>query len=111
MATPTIPVPNGNVKHTAKAERCAWVCFPASQGGWWARFRQLSTDGLTLLLSQRFEPGALVFIEIQAKRKAFSLAARVVRATPEENRRWLIGCEFLSPLSEDEVQTFVGPEP
>jgi hypothetical protein len=108
MAVRTIPVPNAKVKHTAKAERAIWVRFPTSQGGWWARFRDLSTDGLTLLLKQRFEPDALLLIEIEVKQEACSFPVRVVHATPEANQRWLIGFQFISPLSDDELQTLLG---
>jgi hypothetical protein len=114
------------VNRGSKQERRAWVRFPTSREaccqpnmaataeerdtGWLGRLRDISAGGLALLLRRRFEPGALLIIDLsdklQAKERSF--AVHVVHATPEGKRRWIIGCEFISPLSEEELQAFVG---
>jgi hypothetical protein len=61
-----------------------------------------------LVLDRRFEPGTLLIIELseKAKGRVRALGVRVVHATQRETR-WIIGCKFVSPLNEEELQTLV----
>jgi hypothetical protein len=78
--------------------------------GWWGRLRNISSAGLAVRLSRPFEPRTMLIIELtdKAKRRTYFFPVRVVHATAEGNRLWLIGCAFLRPLSENEVQGLVG---
>jgi hypothetical protein len=51
----------------------------------------------------------LLIIELpdNVKRGAHSFLVQVVHVTPERKRLWIIGCEFVSPLNEEELQTLV----
>jgi hypothetical protein len=73
---------------------------------WWC-------DGLTPVLRRRFEPGTALTIILldKARRGVHSFPVQVVHATLEGKSRWLIGCAFLSPLREEELQTLVGDKP
>jgi hypothetical protein len=128
MSKQTIPVPSGQSKHIPETGRRAWVRFatnhevccqpmPAStvcetETGWLGRLRDICPGGLALLMRRRFEPGTLLIIELsyQAEKRACSFRVKVLRATPEGKRRWIIGCEFLSPLSQQELRTLRRPE-
>jgi hypothetical protein len=124
MAELTIPVPSGN-KNKPKTERRAWVRIPTSQQVscqpvaattavqgetiWLGNFRNISHRGMSLLLDRRFEPGSLLLIELadKAKSGARYWSVRVVNVTPEVKRRWIMGCEFIHPLSEEALRALV----
>jgi hypothetical protein len=114
MARLTIPVPN----REAKAERRVWVriatgrevrCQPLAAKGSLGRLRDISVCGLALLLRRFFAPGSLLIIELsdKANRGAHAFPVQVVHVTPEAKRLWIIGCEFLRPLNNGELQTLL----
>lgn len=101
-----------------KAERRASVRYESSLKGscqtlsvqretsWEATVRDVSPEGIGLLLSRRFEPGALLSIELIDSRDDQSrlLLGRVAHATSRPEGGWLIGCILVSPLTEEDVQ-------
>jgi hypothetical protein len=107
-------------------ERSALVRFPSSQEvycqpmsasiadqvetGWWGKLCNISSGGLAVRLSRPFEPGTQLIIELSDKttRRTRSFLVQVVHAAAEGNRLWIIGCEFIRPLAEDEVKSLVG---
>jgi hypothetical protein len=72
-----------------------------------ARIRDISMTGASLILNCSFKQGALVEIEpIRASSGLGSiLRARVVHCKEEANGAWIIGCEFLNPLSAQELES------
>ena len=84
---------------------------------WPATIRDISTGGVGLVLKRRFEPGAGLAIELPAAGDCSeqTLLARVRHATRLPDGRWLLGCAFISELSDDEVQALLrlstGPQP
>jgi hypothetical protein len=103
------------------AERRAWVRYPcdldsscrpaiaAQTSRWVAKVRNVSSGGIALALGRRFEPGALLTIDIQKARgdSRSSFLAKVVHVTREDAGSWLMGCAFRSPLSEEEIQALL----
>lgn len=56
-------------------------------------------------MSRRFEPGAELILRLSAKPNAtLVLPVLVVYTTPEKNGLWSIGCEFIYPPSQEELQ-------
>ena len=110
-----------------QAERRAWVRYPTDLPGscqplgqrrddnlWWsAQVRDLSAGGIGLVVSRRFEVGTILSVELPSTTQgpSVSVLARVVRCAALADGRWLIGCEFASPLSEDDVRALAGPNP
>lgn len=87
-------------------------CQPPSdwkRGGqkWTARVRDLSTHGLCLVLGRRFERGAGLAIELPGADpdSPSTLLARVMNVSSESAGQWVLGCAFVSPLSDEELQT------
>jgi PilZ domain len=123
MAEHTLPAPSGHTKYKPETERRAWVRFAASQEvycqaiaaptaemagtAWLGRLRNVSSAGLALRLSRHFEPGSLLMLELEARGRVRSFPIRVVHATQEAHRHWIIGCEFITPLSEAELRALV----
>jgi hypothetical protein len=116
----TTPVRTAQIKPAAlKGERRASVRFDANAKGtcqtlsvrhesaWEATVRNISCQGIGILLGRRFEPGAVLTIELttSTEERQRLLLARVAHATFQaDENKWLIGCTLLSPLSEDEIQ-------
>jgi hypothetical protein len=73
---------------------------------WEATVRDISCDGIGLLLGRRFEPGALLAIEVNEGNEGRKrlLLARVAHATQQPEGHWLIGCTLVNPLTKDEIQ-------
>jgi hypothetical protein len=73
---------------------------------WPAQIRDISVASLSLVLGRRFEPGAGLAIEIPATASTSgdTLLVRVLRVTAEPDGTWLLGCAFVSELSEEELQ-------
>jgi hypothetical protein len=123
MAEQMVSVPSGLAKRKPETERRACVrlstnqelsCQPITgskaqeqRTGWLGRLRDISPGGAGLLLSQRFEPGSMLIVELEAKRPTRSFAGQVVHATLDESGRWIVGCEFIRPLSEKELQSLL----
>jgi PilZ domain len=108
-------------------ERRAWVRFPKNEPmwcdpvrpsakheldtAWMGKVRDISRTGIGLSLRKRFEPGAVLLIELSESPKLLrNLEVRVVHATPDKKGRWIIGCTFARPLSAEEMQIFLPRE-
>jgi serine/threonine protein kinase len=99
-------------------ERRATVRFRSKKGGavqplsvgkqdeWDATIRDVSADGVGLVLPRRFEPRTVLSLNLAATEAepARRLFVRVVRVTTLASRRWLVGCVFANRLGEEEVQ-------
>jgi hypothetical protein len=77
------------------------------QPGWPARVRDISCGGVGLVLQHRFRPGTTLTVELrdQSGRVLRTAQARVAHATAvrdEAGQRWLLGCAFDRPLTEEE---------
>lgn len=76
---------------------------------WKARVRDLSVGGVSLLLNSGFPIGATVEIDFRndATRTTRTLDARIVRSDCKDDIHWVIGCEFLQKLSEEEMNALL----
>jgi hypothetical protein len=105
-------------------ERRAWVRYgtdlqatcrgagPPREVGWPARVKDISAGGVGLLLRHRFRPGTILAVELHGASGGCVrvLAVRVVHATPrtvDSESCWLMGCMFVEPLSDNELQTLL----
>ena len=80
------------------------------ESAWEARVRDISCNGIGLLLSRRFERGTLLTIELAETTTGQTrlLLARVVHATAQPEGNWLLGCALTTSLTGDEVQLLSG---
>lgn len=123
MAEQLIPVPSEQTKHKPKTEHRAWVRFPPNQENgcqpiaactardsdthWYGKIRDISVGGLALVMSRAFEAGILLIIDLEVQGGLRSFFVQVVHATPEENGRWTMGCEFVCPLRDEDLQALI----
>jgi serine/threonine protein kinase len=81
-------------------------------GGWVERWplviRDVSTQGIGVLLARRFEPGTVLTIEFGSGGKsAARIPARVVRVQPERAGHWIHGCALEHPLTNEQLRALV----
>ena len=76
---------------------------------WAAEVKDVSADGIGLLMNRRFEPRTVLTLELPTKGPgpAHRLLIRVVRVQAMAKRRWLVGCLFAMRLGEEEVRTMI----
>jgi hypothetical protein len=88
--------------------RCAAVGGGEGEG-WPARLKDVSVNGIALLLRRRFEPKTILSLEVgrETGRPVQNYTIRVVRNKDTGNGLWLIGCTFLRPIDEDIMKTLL----
>jgi hypothetical protein len=80
---------------------------------WWlARITDISTTGIALVLQQlrqKFPAGTLLTVELQnwAGDVSRTLQARVVHMTPNPEGGWIMGCAFVTPLTEEDLKALL----
>lgn len=84
------------------------TCQPPSswcKDPWPATIRDISNGGLSLTLGRRFERGSGLAIELPTEDgTSTTVLARVAHVRPYPEGGWQLGCEFVSHLSDEEVQ-------
>ena len=75
-----------------------------------ARIWDLSLGGLSLVVNHAFEPGTVVGVVPECLPLSLfpCLAARVQHLRPHGDGLWLAGCEFLTPLTEEQLAALMG---
>jgi hypothetical protein len=70
-----------------------------------ATVADLSIAGVSLIVPRRFEHEMVVAVALWNTRQTFRCPrqARVVRTAALPGNRWLLGCELIPPLGEDEM--------
>jgi hypothetical protein len=98
------------VRHASTMEAsCHPLAVPALGPTCPARIRDISLDGLGLVVAHRYEPGSTLSVvpEVLPRSLAPALAVRVRHVEPHGDGLWLIGCEFVTPLTEDELRVML----
>jgi hypothetical protein len=104
-----------------RVERRVWVRYPCdldtafqplmsrTESQWPGRIHNISRGGMALTLRRRFEPGTLLSIHIQVGDESTPvvLVARVARVSPRHDQTWLVGCQFTSPLADEDLQALL----
>lgn len=88
------------------AAACRAVVNVAGQR-WQATITDLSKTGLCVLAKRRFEVGSMLEISFTLKTDdtAVTQIARVRWSKQTESKGWLLGCEFINAIGDDELDT------
>src|SRR5260370_10189068 len=71
---------------------------------WCATGGAISAGGGGLLLQGRFEPRTGLAIELpDSDNPEYTVFVRVVHARAQPDGHWLLGCQFVSPLSDERL--------
>jgi hypothetical protein len=86
---------------------CRLADDPAA-GAWKARVRDLSTLGVGLVLQHKRELADLLEIELVKANGVLvrTVLARVIHVEEDGPRSWLVGCAFVSELTDAEMHLF-----
>lgn len=72
-----------------------------------AKVRDLSLGGANLLVDQPLQPGQMLSVELPADQgNVCTVLACVVRATPQAEGHWSLGCVFSRELNNDDLGSF-----
>lgn len=86
-------------------------CGPLQAGRqrWRADIQDISLTGVRILLERRFEPGAVLSVEVhnasEAATSALLVRVRWIRAADAGN--WAAGCSFMRDLTIEELELFL----
>jgi serine/threonine protein kinase len=81
--------------------------------GWKAKIQDISWTGIRLILNRRFEPGAVLSVDLQdSKTGVFpTLYAKVIWVQPTGARLYTVGCRLKRKLDPAEMETLLGDKP
>ena len=108
------------VNGRTQIERRAWVRYPGRLGAFhlldnndeprcWAQINEVSRGGVAVWLRAPVAVGTRLLIEVPETpaRSSVPVLMRVIHATPASRGQWLVGCEFIQPLGDDELQALL----
>lgn len=100
------------------ANRRAWDRYPCEQQGvcralanshsgglWPAKVRDISSGGLSLFMSRRFEVGTMLVVEVgnTSGDESVLLLARVIRISERMRGEWVMGCVLSKQLGMNDL--------
>jgi hypothetical protein len=67
--------------------------------------RDISLGGIGMRLERGYDPNTflMIYLDTTTGRRVLELLARVVHATELVDDTWLIGCEFVTRLTQDQL--------
>jgi hypothetical protein len=115
MPDPASPIPDeepGADRRAAVRQRFDWddvTCELTSYGvseRWTAKVRDISAEGLGLVLDHAFESGTILEVDLASRdgALAYTVVARVSHSRPLADGQWLAGCSFVGKVSDDELR-------
>jgi hypothetical protein len=108
--------PPGNLAATTRRAFVRYPCSPllsrravasAKFRCRWADALDVSRDGLELLLGRPFDLETRLHLVLKStfQNTLHELQVRVVTCKPRPGNNWLIGCKFLTPLSNEQFHS------
>ncbi len=76
---------------------------------WGGTVKDVSAGGLKLGLCFPFSPGTYLAVDLQSPTGSLNrtLVCRVVHVHDDADGTWILGCEFIKPLTDSEVELLV----
>ena len=95
----------GDARYAVELEAACRAVINAAGQRWPATITDLSVTGLCLLALRRFETGSIleITITLNADDTAINQIARVRWAKSTESKSWLLGCEFVKAIADDDL--------
>jgi serine/threonine-protein kinase len=93
------------IRHTCKLDSSCRPAIAAIDVSWPTKVIDISRGGVGLLVERRFEPGALLEVDLQSVVPHFkrTLLVRVQNIRKQPDGLWILGAIFPSPLSDEEL--------
>jgi hypothetical protein len=99
-----------SVRHACNLETSPHLVAALGSDFYLARVRNISPEGISLVVSRTFDPGTVLSMDLIDKRTnhfSDTLAVRVLYAVEHPNGEWIVGGVFNRRLSTDEMKIFV----
>jgi hypothetical protein len=95
-------------RYPVNADAACPLLSPVPENFGTAKVRDVSMQGVGLVVSRRVEPGTLLAVVLDNKRRGFSKTAlaRVAQVTALGGG-FLVGCSFVTPLTYQEMTALV----
>ena len=99
-----------SVRHASTMEASYHpIAVPAFGPSCPARIWDVSLGGMALVVPHSYDPGEVLSVvpEVLPESLSPALEARVLNLTPHGDGLWMAHCEFLTPLTEDELDALL----
>ena len=81
---------------------------PGQTLSWGAVVNDISAGGVSVTLCYPFRPGTYLAVDLQSESGMVrTLMVRVLHVHDQADGRWRLGCEFIKPLSESDMELLV----
>jgi hypothetical protein len=95
-------------RHACALEATSQACESADSLSWGAVIHDLSANGIGITLCYPFRPGTYLDVELQTPNCMLrSLMVRVVNVHDQRDGMWRLGCEFVKPLTQSDMELLV----
>ena len=95
-------------RHVCSLEATSQPMEPGEILSWGAQVHDLSQTGLGITLCYPFRPGTYLAVDLQSPSGMVrTLMVRVVHVHDRKDGQWRLGCEFIKPLTESDMDLFV----
>lgn len=98
----------GSERHLCSLEATTHLVEPGQTISWGAVINNISAGGLNLTLCYPFRLGTFLSIDLKSPNGMIrSFMARVIHVHDRTDGMWQLGCEFLRPLSDGDIELIV----
>lgn len=98
----------GEVRHAITLEATSYPMEPNETLSWGAMVNDISPGGVSVTLCYPFRAGTYLAIDLQHPNgMVHTLMVRVVYAQDQIDGMWRLGCEFLKPMTQSDLELFV----
>lgn len=95
-------------RHLCSLEATSQAVEPGQALSWGAVVENISVGGLSVALCYPFRPGTFLSIDLKTQNGMVrTVLVRVVHVHDRTDGLWRLGCEFLKPLTESELDLIV----
>jgi hypothetical protein len=97
-----------SVRHTTRLKGPCPVIRATEEGPWWAKVRNVTCHGLSLIVNRPFRPGSFLAVELPISGGQLLGKPRLLRVSwvrPQPGHRWwVLGGKFLNGLTVEEAR-------
>ena len=96
-------------RHPSNLHAVGWLSKQTNQQSWLARVRDISEGGIGIVAPFRPTLGAIVELKLVSPQlvEQSPIMAEVMFVTPHSAKEWVLGCEFLAPLTPEQQSIYL----
>lgn len=98
----------GEARHACSLEATSQPLEVGETLSWGAVVTNISAGGLAVKICYPFKPGTYLSVDLQSPGGMLrTLIVRVLHVCDEMDGQWRLGCEFLKPLTQSDMDVFI----